>query len=183
MIRPSTKFTYREYVHFEQVRERIELLEGEKIVTPAPSTYHQAIVRNLMALFLDILRSKGSATGLFCAPTDVILNPVNVVQPDLLYVRDAGIIEEHGVVGAPDLVIEIVSPTTHERDFVTKRLIYQNFGVNEYWIVQPSVREVTVHVLGATGYETSTTYSETAMIPIAAIGNVEIPCNLIFDIG
>ncbi len=120
--------------------ERVELLRGRFVVSPAPDLTHQTIVGNLYVLLRNIARATGGRA--FVAPTDVELNDHSIPQPDVLYVRKErrGILKNR-VVGAPDLVVEVVSPHNSRRDRVDKLSLYAEFGVAEYWIVDPVERQ------------------------------------------
>lgn len=148
-LAPSDKprFTYADYTRWElDERERFELIHGQPMaMSPAPSDSHQRIAgelyRQLANYFLD-----HSDCQVRFAPFDVLL-PENeeaddlvstVVQPDIVVVCDPSKLKEKGCVGAPDLVIEIVSPSTGKRDHTVKLELYEKAGVREYWIVQPT---------------------------------------------
>ena len=96
------------------------------------------------------------------APFDVVLSNVDVVQPDLLFVSNerGHIITPANIQGAPDLVVEILSPSTAERDRTFKRTLYAKYGVNEYWMVDTTAKDITVLLLGERGYEIVDTYGE-----------------------
>jgi len=145
--------TYEDYVLLPNDRNRYEILEGELSVTPAPGTKHQTVSGNLfkaLARHVDE-RHLGS---LFYASVDLILEPTSVLQPDLLFVSSArrSIITERAVEGAPDLVVEIVSPTTSRNDRVTKAQIYARHAVPAYWIVDPEQESVEIYLLEGGGY-------------------------------
>ncbi len=140
------KLTYEDYVHFPEDGRRHELLEGEHVVTPAPSTRHQIILSNLFRILGAFVHER-SLGHVLTAPTDVVLSEHDVVQPDLLFVarehRDR--IGEASLEGAPDLVVEIVSESTRRRDEVLKRHLYERHGVGEYWVVDPAVESVKIY--------------------------------------
>ena len=128
--------------------ERYELLDGELVMSPSPNRAHQRIDAKLgwrLAQFVEE-RDLGEV---FSAPFDVVLSDTNVVQPDLLFVskEQAYIVTEDNIRGAPDLVVEIISPSTIERDRSFKRALYARYGVREYWLVDPDTRTVTVLLL------------------------------------
>ena len=117
-------------------------------MSPSPNRAHQRIDAKLgwrLAQFVEE-RDLGEV---FSAPFDVVLSDTNVVQPDLLFVskEQAYIVTEDNIRGAPDLVVEIISPSTIERDRSLKRALYARYGVREYWLVDPDIRTVTVLLL------------------------------------
>ena len=126
---------------------RAELIDGEIYVSAAPLEPHQAAVTALVVA-LDRHVRTGAGGKLFCAPFDVHLPTGDVVQPDLLWISPARVgIVRGWVYGAPDLVVEILSPSHPERDRIVKRGLYARCGVREYWIVDPAGRGVEVFVL------------------------------------
>lgn len=127
----------------EHERDRLELIDGEVFVTPSPESGHQLVSMNLAAA-LDRFARPGRLGWVLTAPIDVRLSDTNVVQPDVCFVaREHGDrIIRRGIEGPPDLMVEILSPTTRGRDLGAKRELYARFGVPEYWIVDPRGRSV-----------------------------------------
>jgi len=143
---PSVKFTYDDLLNFPDDGKRHEVIEGEHYVTPSPNTKHQAVSMNLTRAFILYLEHHRLGC-LFAAPFDVVLSDLDVVEPDLLYIsheRAATLTEQH-VRGAPDLVVEIVSSRTRKTDEITKRKLYERFGVREYWVVDPDLDTIKVY--------------------------------------
>ena len=134
--------TYRDYLNTPD-DVRYQLIEGQLIREPAPTTTHQTVLVNLAVLLAPFVKGNGLGR-VFAAPTDVYLSDTNVVQPDVLFVSAARahLITEHDVHGAPDLAIEIASSSTERRDRQVKREIYARHGVSEYWLVHPVHRTV-----------------------------------------
>ncbi len=145
--------TYREYALFPDDGRRYELMDGDPFVSPAPSTFHQTVSRRLQFALMRLLEEPGLAL-VFNAPVDVILSDTNVVQPDIVVVRNQrrSIITERAIEGAPDLAIEILSQTGRDRDEHLKYALYSRFGIPEYWIVSPDRAQIAIHVLGEGGY-------------------------------
>ncbi|MGH7164185.1 MAG: Uma2 family endonuclease [Nitrospiraceae bacterium] len=141
----ATKLTYRDYLLLPDDGKRYEILYGELFMTPAPTTRHQMIVGRLNHLLLAFLEPNPIGTVLV-APCDVVLSDTDIVQPDLLFVRNDGIarITEQNVQGPPDLVIEILSPGTAARDRELKRKRYEHFGVPEYWLIDPDLNTAEI---------------------------------------
>lgn len=125
---------------------RYQLVEGGLIMAPAPNTLHQSIVLNLGHLFAGFLE-KEPIGRVFIAPCDVYLSKHNVVQPDVLFVSaaNAALIHEDGVHGAPDLVIEVLSPATAQLDAKVKRVLYANHGCKELWLVDPLLTQIQIY--------------------------------------
>ena len=111
------------------------------------------------------------------APCDVILSEENVVQPDILFVRRerSGIIGEANLKGAPDLVIEILSPGTRSKDLELKRKTYARFGIQEYWVVDPEAATVEVLVWSEIGYVTAATYGKSDCLSSPLLPNFNLP--------
>jgi Uma2 family endonuclease len=134
---------------------RYELLEGELVVSHAPSLDHQDITVNIVDLLLNYLKSH--PLGKIYPTPGIVFDHHNAVIPDLVWVsheRRAAIVE-HGFIAAPELLIEIVSPgeSNARRDRTTKREVYGRFGVEEYWIVEPERQAVERYNLSEHGLE------------------------------
>jgi len=143
---PSVKFTYDDFVNFPHDGMRHEIIDGEHFVTPSPNTKHQAVSMNLTRAFILYLEQHRHGQ-LFAAPFDVQFSDLDVVEPDLLYIsrERAGILTDTHVHGAPDLVVEILSPGTRKTDEVNKRKLYARFDVREYWVVDPELDAIKVY--------------------------------------
>jgi Uma2 family endonuclease len=133
---------------------RYEIIDGELYVTPPPSLAHQRVVSVLLAL----LRSHADAHHLgevFVAPLGVVLDPTSGVQPDIVFVspRRAEIMSERGLEGAPDLAVEVLSPSTANRDRGIKMRRYAASGIDHYWIIDPRNRTLEAYRLESDGYE------------------------------
>ena len=159
-IKPKPKLTYEDYASLPD-DERYELIEGELIPMPSPKEIHQTVAGTLFMSVGMFVRITGLGR-IYFAPFDVILSPTNVVQPDLIFISSARahIITEDNIRGAPDLVVEILSPSTAGYDRTTKRDLYARHGVGEYWLIDPYAKTVTVLILGANGYNTHAIYGE-----------------------
>jgi Uma2 family endonuclease len=127
----------------------VELLNGTLYMSPAPTKSHQRLIKAL-ALSISAVVEPNGMGELFLAPYDVFLDEEeNVVQPDLFFISQAksSIAIENGVHGVPDLIIEILSPGNFRHDSVTKKDLYEKFGVQEYWIVNPATKEALGYTL------------------------------------
>ncbi len=142
---PATKLTYQDYLLFPEDGNRYEILNGDLYMTPAPLTRHQTLVMRLGYLLMKYLEENPIGT-VFPAPCDVLLSENDVVQPDLLFVLHTGKakITEKNIQGPPDLVIEVLSPTTAARDRELKCKRYEYFGIREYWLVDPDKNSLDI---------------------------------------
>ncbi|HHT9119750.1 MAG TPA: Uma2 family endonuclease [Candidatus Hypogeohydataceae bacterium YC41] len=150
----TVKFTYQDYLHLPEDR-RYELIEGELFMVPSLLTYHQEVSGNLDFIVREFVKKRGLGK-VFSAPTDVVLSNEDVVQPDIFFIEKGrlGIIKEKNIQGAPDLIVEILSPSLRYRDKVHKKKLYQKYGVKEYWIVDPQKRQIEHLWLEEGGYRT-----------------------------
>ncbi len=156
----TTKLTVEAYLQTSD-DERYELLDGELFIPPAPSIAHQHVAMKL-GTRLDSYVEEANLGVVFSAPTDVVLTQTDVVQPDLIFISSerAGIVTTANIQGAPDLIVEIRSDSTAERDETLKRQLYEECSVQEYWLVDPETRTITVLLLGEDGYAEAATYTE-----------------------
>jgi Uma2 family endonuclease len=145
----STKarpITRHEYALIPVGAPNYQLIEGDLVMSPSPSSYHQDILLNLATLFRGYLREHPIGK-IYVAPLDTYLSDINVYQPDLLFIRkeNLDIVEEHGIEGAPDLAIEILSKSSAKYDLGTKRSVYGRTGVDELWIIDPAKRTLSLY--------------------------------------
>ncbi|MFZ2955930.1 MAG: Uma2 family endonuclease [Candidatus Ozemobacteraceae bacterium] len=150
--------TYADYKNLTD-NTRWEIIDGEAWdMGPAPSFIHQEVLARFFSEFFNFLKGKPCKTVL--SPIDVFF-PKNdepndevktVIQPDILVVCDEKKIHDEGIRGAPDLIIEIISPSSASRDHLKKKSIYERHGVKEYWLVHPVDKIVTVYKLGKDGF-------------------------------
>jgi Uma2 family endonuclease len=162
MTTPKVKprLTYEDYLKTPD-DERYELLDGELIMAPSPREVHQIISLNLSSLLHQFVRQQNLGR-VFTAPYDVKLTDTDLVQPDILFVSNArsSIRTPNNIQGAPDLVVEILSPSTTKRDWNYKRALYARHGVTEYWLVDPEAHTVIVLRLNEGVYEVAGLYGE-----------------------
>lgn len=142
------RYTYEDY---QQLPEGApyELIHGHLVMSPSPTIQHQRLVRKLSQALTDHVEGGERGGEVFFAPIDVRLSDETVVQPDVLYVSPnrADRIGEQEIDGAPDLVMEVVSPSTSHLDVFDKKRLYEQSGVQEYWIVDPDSKTIEVHIL------------------------------------
>ncbi|HEC19162.1 MAG TPA: Uma2 family endonuclease [Gammaproteobacteria bacterium] len=177
----TKQWCYEDYLQLDD-EQRYEIIEGELLMVPAPSSFHQWYSHNLEILLTEFVREHDLGY-VFDAPIDVILSPDNVVQPDLLFIAKARreIIQERGIFGAPDMVVEIVSPSSVHRDYHAKQKLYERFGVREYWLVDPGNRAVDVLGLGDEGYTSVSFASETGEVNSQILEGLTVSLEAIFQ--
>jgi Uma2 family endonuclease len=129
------------------------LIDGELVVTPSPIPIHQIICSNIVYALERIVREQRLGRVL-AAPVDIRFTPDNVLIPDIIFIaRDRlHVVGPKTVDAPPDLVVEILSPGTRQRDLTVKRDLYMQFGVREYWVVDPAARTFTVYERVGNGY-------------------------------
>ncbi len=188
--RPENLFTYTDYLSWPQ-DERWEIINGVAYnMTPAPSRQHQDISRELMITIGNFL--KGKHCKLYSAPFDVLLTSnknlnnneiTTVVQPDLVVICDSSKLDTRGCIGAPDLVVEILSRESASRDMKTKLSLYEQSGVTEYWIISPFEQIVWVYLLdkNTNRYTRPEIYSDTDTIQSSVLKGLEISINQIIS--
>lgn len=141
------RYTYKDYLLTPE-GGGYELLEGDLRMVPAPATVHQRVSGRLYMLFREFI-TKNNLGEIFYAPTDVYLDDETVLQPDILFISEArkDIVTKKNIQGAPDLVVEIISPGTAYIDRSKKKKLYARFGVGEYWLVDPEKKSIEVYGL------------------------------------
>jgi len=127
--------------------KRAEVFDGVIYDMASPSQSHQTILTELLVSLRNYIREKSGSCSVFPAPFDVKLNdtPLTIVQPDLMIICDKDKLDGDRCNGAPDFIIEIVSPSNPADDYIRKLYYYKNYGVREYWIVDPRRKTVTVN--------------------------------------
>lgn len=127
--------------------KRVEVFDGIVYDMASPSQIHQRMLLKISAMLDSYIERKKGNCLVIPSPFDVILSkkPLTIVQPDIMIVCDKNKLDENRCNGAPDFVIEIVSPNTPSDDYIKKAYYYKNYGVREYWIVDPRRKSVSVH--------------------------------------
>ena len=154
---PAYTYTYADYLEWK-FKERLELFRGKIFKLAAPNTLHQVVGGNLYSAWRDFLKEK--TCRVFIAPFDIRLPAKNrkkddeittVVQPDVCIVCDPSKVDARGVCGAPDLVVEILSPGNSKKEIHLKYELYEEAGVKEYWIINPAEENLVVFLLDQNG--------------------------------
>ena len=143
-IPEKERYTYADYAELSEGAP-YELIDGDLVGSPAPTPYHQTIQSNLFFALSQFVRERNLGR-VFSAPIDIRLSDQDTVQPDLAFIAQdrVDIVGEQALEGAPDLIVEILSPATAHRDLTTKKRLYEKHGVQEYWIVDPESTTVEV---------------------------------------
>jgi len=190
MKQSAEKLTYGDYLTWPE-GERWELISGVAYnMSPAPSPMHQRVLAALFAKLYNY--SEGSRCMVYLAPFDVRLPEKNerdtdistVVQPDISIVCDASKIDRKGCKGAPDMVIEILSPSTAKKDMQEKRRLYERHQVKSYWIVYPLDEVIHVFTLNQDGkYGEADIYSADDHVPVSVFPGAEIDLAKVFSVN
>jgi Uma2 family endonuclease len=143
----AKRWTYEEYYKLDD-DQRYEIIDGHLLTAPAPDTWHQDWLGDLYSM-VRLFVKKNKLGRLFLAPVDVVLDSENTVQPDLVFVaaNNFGIIQRRAIFGTPDLLVELISPSTVRRDRYEKMKLYARFGVKEYWIGDAANRSLEILTL------------------------------------
>jgi Uma2 family endonuclease len=184
---PSVSYTYADYLQWK-FEERLELFRGRIFKLAAPNTRHQQISRNLFLPVATFLKNK--TCQVFSAPFDVRLPVKNrkkdnevttVVQPDMCIICDESKIDARGCCGAPDLVVEILSPGNSHKEVKLKFELYEEAGVKEYWIIYPEEESLAVFLLNENArYNGATLYAGKDQVFSKAIPGLMIDTKEIF---
>ena len=186
----TKQYTYADYLTWmDDVRR--ELIDGIVSLMAGTTIKHGKVGKNLIWRFETIVRNNKGTCEVLYAPIDVCL-PKNgetenekiytVVQPDILIVCDHTKLEEGRCLGAPDMIVEILSPSNRKKDIVTKFLIYQSAGVREYWIADPKVKTITAHILQDDGeYNDGELYASGEKVPVHIFDGFLIEVDEIFN--
>jgi Uma2 family endonuclease len=181
-LKTEEYFTYADYLEWD-TEERYELIDGVSyLMSPAPTPTHQGILAEVARVIGNFLHKK--PCKVFVAPFDVRLNAAGaddtVVQPDVLVICDQKKIDSRGCVGAPDLVIEITSPSTGIRDHTIKLEKYLNAGVRECWIIDPDSKTVQVYILQEDLSAKMLTYNAKDVVPVTVLKGLQIHLQEVF---
>lgn len=157
-------WTYRDYYALNDDK-RYEVIEGELIMTPAPSFKHQDVSAKLGNLIFNHVNGKKLGKVVF-SPIDVVLSDDIALQPDIVYIsnKNTGIIKDAGVFGPPDMVIEVISPTSIYKDMHVKKSIYEKAGIKEYWLVFPDEKVIEIFSIEKGRYELAASTEKTGKI-------------------
>ena len=180
----GVKLTYDDFVQFPDDGQRHELIDGVHYVTPSPNLGHQDFLGRLHLIMAGWLEEH-PVGKVFFAPLDVILSRFDVVEPDLLYVsneRAPALLAGDWVTGAPDLVVEIISPSTRKREETLKRSLYERVGVLEYWVCDPKTKAFHLYVRKNDRFELTAerSHAKNDVLTTPLLAGLEIPLARVF---
>jgi len=171
-MRQGRYYTYQDWLEVEHDEGmRVELINGNVYMLASPTIRHQAVLGELYGQLFNHLR--GESCKVYAGPVDVRLEKDTIAVPDVIVVCDPKKLTKTGVEGAPDLIIEILSPSTSRHDKITKFNLYQRTGVAEYWIVDPVDNTLTIHRLAEGEYITNV-FDETGTATVNALPGFEM---------
>lgn len=187
LTKKYNNYTYGDYVNWPDDK-RYELIDGQPyLMSPAPSRKHQEISANLFTQFYNYLNDKECKA--YFAPFDVRLpegdereeDIPTVVQPDIVIVCDQNKLDEQGCKGAPDLIVEIISPSSVKKDKKIKRDLYEQHGVKEFWLVDYKEKIIEVYLLnGDREYGKPNVYSVEDKLPVGIFTDLKIDLKKVF---
>lgn len=184
--KPEQKYSYADYLTWDE-NERWEILDGVPYMQAAPSRIHQEISLSLLMQFANYLQGKPCKVyhAPFCVRLDVEKNDndvKNVVEPDITIVCDSSKLDERGCKGSPDMIVEILSPSSGKKDRVDKFNKYEKAGVKVYWVVEPDQKLVSVFLLQSNGrYGRPEMYTDEDKIKVSIFADLEIDLKFVFD--
>lgn len=183
----NKSYTYADYLTW-RFDEMVEIIKGKIFkMSPGPNTFHQTVSMNVSRIFSTHLYKSNRKP--FAVPTDVRLvtksradeDIISVVQPDFFVVCDPAKMDSRGCLGSPEFIIEIISPSTSAKDLKIKYNLYEEAGVNEYWIIHPGDQYIQAYHLENGKYEHSGIYAEEAKIPVQILPGQELAVEDIFE--
>lgn len=175
-------YTYDDYLKFAD-DEPVEIIDGRiSAMSPAPSRIHQKIITEILVELRNYIRLNNGECEVYPAPFDVVLknddeevgSSRNIVQPDISVICDKNKLTDKGCVGSPDMIVEIVSPFNPSNDYIRKLSLYEQFKVNEYWIVNPMKKSIFIYTLTDNGYDAPTSYTFDDKIKVNIYDDLEI---------
>ena len=179
-------YTYADYLRWD-IRERLEIIKGKIFEMSAPNRNHQEIAGTVFTRLHNYL--EGQSCKVYSAPFDVRLPNLSkeddkvytVVQPDICVIFDQSKLDFNGCIGAPDLVVEILSPGNNKKDLNIKYNLYEEVGVKEYWIIFPSERTLIAHILNKESkFEPQPALVEGDVLISSALPGFELPLDVVF---
>lgn len=175
-------YTYDDYLKFSN-DEIVEIIDGRiSAMSPAPNRIHQELIIEIASEIRNYIKSNNGNCKVYPAPFDVILkndnedikNSKNIVQPDISVICDKNKLNDRGCIGAPDMIVEVASPSNFRDDYIKKLHLYERFKVKEYWIISPVKKNILVYNLTDTGYDMPDVYTFNDEIKVNIFENLKI---------
>jgi Uma2 family endonuclease len=189
-LSPTHRYTYADYLTWTDDKRR-ELIDGIVFLMSAPTRFHAGSSGSIFNKLYNFVTRRKEKCKVYHAPFDIRF-PKNgetandkiytVVQPDICVICDPKKLDEAGCIGAPDLIVEVQSPSTAKRDLQEKFNLYESSGVKEYWVVYPKEKALTIFLLRENGkYDNGTTYQSEGKIPVSIFNGLEINLEELFE--
>lgn len=182
MARPETKMTYDDFRRLPEGPPYYELIGGELLLSPAPTIKHHTIVSNLYVALRSFAKTRVLGKA-YIAPVDVVLSDEDVVEPDVFFVAGdrLDLVQDDGVHGPPDFVMEALSPSDPRRDRKRKRDLYERFGVREYWIADPEQQVIEVLLHDGARFNSAGTFRPGDRIESRVLAGFEVDVSDLFN--
>ena len=187
-IDASLTYSYAHYLTW-LFDERVELIKGQIFkMSPAPSRIHQQVSIQISSTLFNFLNNK--PCKVYTAPFDVRFpkgskadkDVYTVLQPDICVICDLSKLDDRGCIGAPDIVVEILSPGNNKKELLNKYNVYQEFGVKEYWVISPSVKTVLIYTLNESGkYQPSKLFTLSEIVTSSVLPGFELNLDKVFE--
>jgi Uma2 family endonuclease len=173
--------TRHDYQELPEGPPHYQVIEGDLVMSPSPNLFHQSVAGRIYLILAQFLE-KHPIGFVFIAPLDVFLTELNVYQPDVVFVSNQrrSIITRDGIEGAPDLVVEVLSPGTARLDRGSKRKIYARTGVKELWLVDPEAKLIAVYQLAKDAEAPAATHDAKAVFQSSLLPGLRIKASSIF---
>lgn len=172
---------YDKYCLLPEDGYQYEVFDGELVMTPAPIPKHQQIILTIATL-LNLFVEQNKLGRVYVAPIDVLFDKFTILQPDILFIRESRlhIVGEEAIEGAPDLVVEVLSRNTLRKDRVRKLDFYSQFGVLEYWIVDPIQKNVELYERKGEDLKLSCIFSVQEILESGVLPGFQLPVARVF---
>jgi Uma2 family endonuclease len=169
-------WTYEAYAALTDDGECYEIVQGVLVMSPAPEDFHQDVVGEIYAYLREQIKLKRLGR-VFVSPFDVVLAPQELYQPDVLVVLNEHLarVQTHCVMGAPDLVVEVISPRSKLYDRVNKHMAYEQAGIPEYWLVDPRKRTIELFALESNKYRSPGIFQGDQTLPSRIVPEMTLP--------
>lgn len=176
MYHTELLLTYDDYLTLPNDGKRYEIIEGELTMSPAPEPDHQDVIGNIYSALRNFVRAH-SLGKVYVSPIDVVLSMTDIVQPDIVFIaaERLAFVKKKNIVAAPDIVIEVLSPSTEINDRTRKKVLYEKFGVKEYWIADMDAMAVEIYSLQGSQFGTPKVFKNSESVASAILTGFSFP--------